>query len=159
MSVNEQKHTSIPDPIDIHVGARLRLRRNLAGISQEQLGKASNLTFQQIQKYERGANRMGASRLYRFAKILNVPVSYFFEEMPHTAIFSNLVAGFAESEQEKLEGEPNAEKDMFSGRETLELIRAYYRISDVKQRRKIFELIKSMADDNNAAAAAQVKSE
>src|SRR5580693_2965074 len=71
-----------PDPIDIHVGGRLRLKRNLAGLSQEQLGKASGLTFQQIQKYERGVNRMGASRIYQIAQILGVSVAWFFEEMP-----------------------------------------------------------------------------
>ena len=69
-----------PDPVDIHVGTRLRLRRNLVGMSQEQLAKASGLTFQQIQKYERGVNRMGASRLHQLGRILNVPVEWFFEE-------------------------------------------------------------------------------
>ena len=79
------RRTHGPDPVDVHVGARLRLRRNLIGMSQEQLGKASGLTFQQIQKYERGANRMGASRLYQIAQILNVPVGWFFEDMPAPA--------------------------------------------------------------------------
>ncbi|MDP9128029.1 MAG: helix-turn-helix domain-containing protein, partial [Pseudomonadota bacterium] len=71
-----------PDPVDIHVGARLRLRRNLLGLSQEQLGKATGLTFQQIQKYERGTNRMGASRLFQLAQILDVQVSWFFYALP-----------------------------------------------------------------------------
>ena len=71
-----------PDPIDVHVGMRLKLRRNLVGMSQEELGKASGLTFQQIQKYERGTNRIAASRLYRLGQLLGVPPSYFYDEMP-----------------------------------------------------------------------------
>ena len=71
-----------PDPIDVHVGQRLRLRRNILGISQQKLGNSVGLTFQQIQKYERGTNRMGASRLYQFCRILKIPVSFFFENIP-----------------------------------------------------------------------------
>src|SRR6185369_2529188 len=67
-----------PSPVDVHVGSRVRLRRTLLGMSQEKLGTAIGLTFQQIQKYERGSNRIGSSRLYEFAKVLDVPVSYFF---------------------------------------------------------------------------------
>ncbi|HJP20850.1 MAG TPA: helix-turn-helix transcriptional regulator, partial [Alphaproteobacteria bacterium] len=72
----------IPNPIDVHVGGRVRLRRTLLGMSQEKLGQAVSLTFQQIQKYERGANRIGSSRLYQFAQVLDVPVSFFFDDMP-----------------------------------------------------------------------------
>tara|TARA_R110002094_G_scaffold157588_1_gene143880 strand:+ start:155 stop:439 length:285 start_codon:yes stop_codon:yes gene_type:complete len=72
---------SSPDPVDIHVGARVRLRRTLLGMSQEKLGKALGLTFQQVQKYERGANRIGSSRLFQLSRILDVPVSFFFDEM------------------------------------------------------------------------------
>src|SRR5512144_1355925 len=71
----------VPNPVDIHVGSRVRLRRTLLGLSQEKLGEAVGLTFQQIQKYERGANRIGASRLFEFSRILDVPVSFFFEDM------------------------------------------------------------------------------
>lgn len=70
-----------PNPIDVHVGSRVRLRRTLLGLSQERLGEAVGLTFQQIQKYERGANRIGASRLFEFSRILDVPVSFFFDDM------------------------------------------------------------------------------
>lgn len=73
-------------PVDIHAGARLRDRRKLLGISQEQLADTVGLTFQQIQKYERGANRMGASRLYQFADVLEVPVTYFFEDLPAAVV-------------------------------------------------------------------------
>lgn len=146
-SSSAHKRTENPDPIDIHVGTRLRLRRNLAGMSQEQLGSTCGLTFQQIQKYERGINRMGASRLYQFAKVLNVPVAYFFEDMPD-AFFGQAPQGMGESGQAALEDSPQADMEHFHRRETFELIRAYYRIADAKQRRKIFELIRSMADQD-----------
>lgn len=143
----ETKSGEGPDPVDIHVGARLRLRRNLIGMSQEQMGKALGLTFQQIQKYERGANRMGASRLHQMSRLLNVPVAWFFEELPgplHPRF------GFSENKQAPLEGAPPQgaapDVEILQRRETLDLIRAYYSITDPKQRRKVFELVKSMAD-------------
>ncbi len=141
-----QSRADAPDPIDIHVGARLRLRRNLVGMSQEQLGKASGLTFQQIQKYERGANRMGASRLHQLGRLLNVPVAYFFDELPVDMAQPN-TAGFRDSGQASLEGAPGNDNQILQRRETLELIRAYYRITDPKQRRTVYNLIKSMAED------------
>ncbi len=146
MSSSPRNRAENPDPIDIHVGARLRLRRNLLGMSQEQLGKSSGLTFQQIQKYERGTNRMGASRLFQMARLLDVPVGYFFEEIPKGITEPELGPGFAESAQAPLEGIPQGENEALHRRETLELIRAYYRITDTKQRRKIYELIKTMAE-------------
>jgi transcriptional regulator with XRE-family HTH domain len=141
-----RKREGQPDPVDIHVGARLRLRRNLTGLSQEQLGKASGLTFQQIQKYEHGANRISASRLYQMARLLDVPVAYFFEEMPLEATMPETGPGFGETGQAQIEGMPQSDNEVLHRRETLELIRAYYRITDPKQRRKIYELIKSMAE-------------
>ena len=137
----------IPDPVDVHVGARLRLRRNLMGLSQGQLGEACGLTFQQIQKYEGGTNRISASRLYTIARILNVSVLYFFEELP--AATPDAGTGFEESGQAALEGMPSPEKETLYRRETLELIRAYYRITDPRQRRKVFELVKSMAEQDS----------
>lgn len=133
-----------PDPVDVYVGARLRLRRNLLGLSQEQLGTASSLTFQQIQKYERGANRMGASRLHQLAKILNISVAWFFEEMPASVGAKN-PQELSDSDQATLDGAPAADQQVLQRRETLELIRAYYRITDPKQRRKVYDLVKSMA--------------
>jgi transcriptional regulator with XRE-family HTH domain len=139
-----------PDPVDIHVGSRLRMRRNLVGLSQEQLGKSLGLTFQQIQKYERGINRMGSSRLFQIAKTLSVPVAYFFEEIPASFALP-AQPGFADNEQAPLENAASTEKqndyDILRRRETLELIRAYYRIQDDKQRRKVYELIRSMSDE------------
>jgi transcriptional regulator with XRE-family HTH domain len=127
-----------PNPADVHVGARVRLRRTMLGMSQEKLGEALGLTFQQVQKYERGANRVGASRLWEMSRVLDVPVSYFFEE---------------------LDGEPGTtggaaaepELDPMTKRETLELVRAYYKISDPAVRRRIFELTKALARANEAA--------
>ncbi len=128
---------SKPDPIDIHVGSRVRLRRTLLGMSQEKLGDALGLTFQQIQKYERGANRIGSSRLYKISKILDVPVSYFFEEMPTDVEQAN--RGLSDVPSEPFE------VDQLSKRETLELVRAYYRIRDAKVRKRMFELVKAIA--------------
>lgn len=145
-TLKKEKRALHPDPVDIHVGTRLRLRRNLMGMSQEQLGKACGLTFQQIQKYERGANRMGASRLFQFARLLDVPVSYFFDDVRGERVAVHPSVGFAEKDQSPLEGAPHLDSEILNRRETLELIRAYYRIIDDKTRRKVYELIKSMAE-------------
>lgn len=127
-----------PDPIDIHVGSRVRLRRTLLGMSQEKLGDALGLTFQQIQKYERGANRIGSSRLFKLSQILDVPVSFFFDDMPEDVERAN--RGLAEAPAEPFEA------DQLSKRETLELVRAYYRVGDAKVRKRIFELVKAVAN-------------
>lgn len=127
-----------PHPVDIHVGSRVRMRRTLLGMSQEKLGEALGLTFQQVQKYERGANRIGASRLHEISHILDVPVSFFFEEMgSETAAAS--AAGLSDEPAE-------FEHDPLAKRETLELVRAYYRIVDPKVRKRIFELTKAVAN-------------
>lgn len=129
---------SSPDPVDIHVGARVRLRRTLLGMSQEKLGKALGLTFQQVQKYERGANRIGSSRLFQLSQILDVPVSFFFDEMaPET---SRKAEGLAERDVQVFEA------DKLSRRETLELVRAYYKITDASVRKKIFEMVKAVGN-------------
>jgi len=128
---------SNPDPIDVHVGSRVRLRRTLLGMSQEKLGDALGLTFQQIQKYERGANRIGSSRLFKLSQILDVPVSFFFDDMPEEVERAN--RGLAEAPAEPFEA------DQLSKRETLELVRAYYRITDAKVRKRVFELVKAVA--------------
>ena len=128
-----------PNPIDVHVGGRVRLRRTLLGMSQEKLAKAVNLTFQQIQKYERGSNRIGASRLFQFAQVLDVPVSFFYDDMPD---------GSQEKAEQPMDGngagEP-FEQDHLARRETLELVRAYYRIGDATVRRRVFELTKTLS--------------
>ena len=114
-------------PIDLHVGHRVRLRRTLLGWSQERLAQALGLTFQQVQKYERGANRIGSGRLYHLSKVLDVPVSFFFDDLPESqgggAAPTNL-SGMSETPVESFEAEA------MSRRETLELVRAYYRITE-----------------------------
>ena len=129
-----------PNPIDVHVGGRVRLRRTLLGMSQEKLAEAIGLTFQQVQKYERGANRIGSSRLFDLARILDVPVSYFFEDMSATvaARTPSRLRGLGEAKPEPFEPDPMAK------RETLELVRAYYRIIDPQVRKRIFELTKAL---------------
>ena len=129
---------SNPDPVDIHVGARVRLRRTLLGMSQEKLGNALRLTFQQVQKYERGANRIGSSRLFQLSQILGVPVSFFFDEM--AAETSKKAEGMAEGNKQVFE------VDKLSRRETLELVRAYYKISDPVVRKKMFEMVKAVGN-------------
>jgi transcriptional regulator with XRE-family HTH domain len=132
-----------PNPIDVHVGARVRLRRTLLGMSQEKLGEAIGLTFQQVQKYERGANRIGASRLFDLSRVLDVPVSFFFDDMSDDTSQQSprmMVAGFAEETIAPFEADP------MTKRETLELVRAYYRITDPSVRKRVFELAKALAN-------------
>jgi transcriptional regulator with XRE-family HTH domain len=137
-----------PNPVDVHVGARVRLRRTLLGMSQEKLGEAIGLTFQQVQKYERGANRIGASRLFDLSRVLDVPVSFFFDDMPadpdSIPTSDGSVGGFGEEKSTSFEPDPMAK------RETLELVRAYYRITDPQVRKRLFELTKSVANAANA---------
>lgn len=133
-----------PNPVDIHVGSRLRLRRTLLGMSQEKLGEAVSLTFQQIQKYERGANRMGSSRLYQMSQILDVPISFFFDDMNAAAKAS--APGMSEDI-------PAYKADQLTRRETLELVRAYYSIDNAHVRKRIFELVKAISKKENGDAA------
>src|SRR5271170_611620 len=127
-----------PHPIDVHVGSRVRLRRNMLSLSQEKLGEAIGLTFQQVQKYERGANRIGASRLMELSRVLDVPVSFFFDETDPVRAPA-IPNGFEESPQEGFESDPMRK------RETLELIEAYYTIDDAAVRRRLFDLAKALA--------------
>jgi transcriptional regulator with XRE-family HTH domain len=128
---------SNPKAVDVHVGSRVRLRRTLLGMSQEKLGDAVGLTFQQIQKYERGANRIGSSRLYQFSQVLDVPVSFFFDDMPPEVTGGRRVSGDG--------GEAPERTDQFTKRETLELVRAYYRIGEPAIRKRVFDLVKAIA--------------
>ena len=125
------------NPVDAHVGHRVRLRRMLVGMSQERLGELLGLTFQQVQKYEKGVNRIGAGRLFELAGILGVPVSYFYEDLaPGTA-------GMAPSAN----GEPPPVMEFVSSGEGLQLSLAFMKIKDQKIRRKILELVRSLAED------------
>lgn len=131
-------------PVDVYVGKRLRLKRTLQGLSQEAIGNAIGVTFQQIQKYERGINRMGASRLFDFARALGVPVSYFFEGYNEDSGNAQNAYGMAEGASPAFQG-----ADPMSNRETVDLMRAYYRIKSPTQRKRVLDLIKSMADSES----------
>ena len=137
-----------PHPVDIHVGSRVRMRRTLLGISQEKLGDALGLTFQQVQKYERGANRIGSSRLFEISRILDVPVSFFFEEMSAEAASATSIAETGDAPAAESE---EFQRDPLAKRETLELVRAYYRITDPRVRKRVFELTKSIASDTSVS--------
>ncbi|TNE35648.1 MAG: XRE family transcriptional regulator [Alphaproteobacteria bacterium] len=123
-------------PVDVHVGSRVRMRRTLLGLSQQKLGGKLGLTFQQVQKYERGANRIGASRLFELSEILDVPPSFFFEGIPTDSARDGY--GVEEPEEE-------FEHKYLGKRETLELVRAYYKITDIEVRKRIFDVIKSVS--------------
>ena len=130
-----------PTPIDAHVGSRIRSRRGLLGMSQKDLGGKVGLTFQQIQKYERGANRIGSGRLFEFSRILGVPISYFFDEMsPELKVYA---------EQGAKKGKPlpaNApEAEVLDRRETLDLVRMFYSIDDTLVRQRFLELMRESA--------------
>lgn len=125
-----------PNEIDVHVGARVRQRRRLLGLSQEQLGKALGLTFQQVQKYERGVNRIGASRLHQLGAALGVPVGFFFE---------GLAGGSGGAGSGASGGASGLDPDAMSSRETLDLVRAYYAVGDPAVRRKVVDLLRALA--------------
>lgn len=135
----------IPDPIDVHVGSRVRLRRMLIGMSQEKLGEALNLTFQQIQKYEKGANRIGSSRLYKISQLLGVSVQFFFDDMPVEAAGES--AGFSENDSTPMI------MDFVSTPEGVQLNRSFSRIDNADVRRRIVDLVKSLADSNETEPA------
>ena len=125
--------------VDAHVGGRLRERRILLGLSQTRLGESLGLSFQQIQKYERGIDRISVGRLVHLAHVLEVPITYFFDELSEPGETAGLLAGIAKAST----GE--AAEDPMSKRETLELVRAYYQIEQSELRKHIFALIRSIA--------------
>lgn len=133
----------IPNPIDRHVGSRIRMRRMLSGVSQEKLGEALGLTFQQIQKYEKGANRVSASRLQQIAKVLEVPVAFFFDGAPSgeapEAGFSDMSATTYVS-------------DFLSSSEGVQLTKAFIRIKNPRVRRRIVDLVESLGEDGGETA-------
>ncbi|HBR67884.1 MAG TPA: transcriptional regulator [Rhodospirillaceae bacterium] len=142
-SKHTKKTKGIADPIDIHVGQRLRLRRSLQGMSQEKLAGIVNITFQQIQKYERGMNRISASRLYQFSKALDVPISYFYDQFGTATGSIGNAPGFSDTAQEEFGGA----EDIMKSKETISLIKSYYAIKDPEKRKSIVRFIKSMADN------------
>jgi transcriptional regulator with XRE-family HTH domain len=126
-----------PNPVDKHVGSRVRMRRVLIGMSQEKLGEALGITFQQIQKYEKGTNRIGASRMQQIATVMSVPVSYFFEDAPGA---DGKQSGFGESHGS------DYVVDFLTTTEGLQLNKSFVKISDPKVRRKIVDLVSALAD-------------
>jgi len=121
----------VPHPIDIHVGARVRLRRNILGMSLETLGKAVGVTYQQLQKYEKGVNRIGASRLFGLSNVLEVKIAFFFQGI--------------EPGDKNYPGK--AVTDLLAKRETTDLIRTYYQIEDPEVRKRVLELVRSLATE------------
>lgn len=129
----------VPNPIDRHVGSRVRMRRMLAGVSQEKLGDALGLTFQQVQKYEKGSNRISASRLQQIAKMLDVPVSFFFDGAPTGDMPTG---GFSDAASSAYVS------DFMSSSEGVQLTKAFVRIKSPKVRRRIVELVESLAEED-----------
>lgn len=129
-----------PNPVDLHVGARVRMRRKFLGMSQEGLAETIELTFQQVQKYERGSNRISASKLYEIARALKAPVAYFFEGYGE----NEAVEGFSESESEQFV------HGFLMTTEGIELAEAFPRIKNAKHRRRILELVRALAEDDDA---------
>ncbi len=130
-----------PDPVDAHVGTRLRMRRSLLGLSQEKLADAVGITFQQIQKYERGTNRVSASRLYQFSRILDVQVSYFFEKFSEQDACIPNYTPLSDNEQE-----PIMNEGITDSKETADLLRIYYSVTNNETRKDFLKTIKSMAE-------------
>jgi transcriptional regulator with XRE-family HTH domain len=126
-----------PNPIDIHVGSRVRLRRMMLSMSQEKLGEQLGITFQQVQKYEKGTNRIGASRLQHIARVLTVPVAFFFEDAPGGQAGS----GMAEAP------ETSYVVDFLSSSEGIQLNKAFVKIKDAKLRRRIIDLVRAMGGE------------
>src|SRR5690242_20949440 len=128
--------TGVPNPIDVHVGGRIRMRRLLLGMNQETLANALGLTFQQVQKYEGGANRVSASRLSAMAEILGVPISYFFGDL--------------RPDDTEISPEDKLWREHLQRPETIEFIRLYYAIPDPKIRRQFLEIAKTVAESYEA---------
>jgi transcriptional regulator with XRE-family HTH domain len=130
------------NPIDGQVGNRLRLRRMMIGMSQEKLGELLGLTFQQVQKYEKGVNRIGAGRLFEIARILGVPIQYFYESVTEQLAST---PGFAERDSQPV-------LEFVSSGDGLQLSLAYMRIKDPKVRKRVLDLVKSLAEDTSENA-------
>ena len=137
--------TRRPNPIDTHVGGRVRLRRMMLGMSQEKLAEQLGLTFQQVQKYEKGVNRIGASRLFDLAQVLGVPVQFFYEEAPLRSDPAHAPSGMSERPADSYV------TDFMVSRDGLELNKAFSKIVDQKIRRSIVELVRSIAGEESPA--------
>lgn len=147
MNQKQRPPSAAPDPIDIAIGSRLRLRRLAMGFSQETLARALGITFQQIQKYERGTNRVFASRLFHLSQVLRVPVAYFFQGIPPKGEARPLDRGRSHQTAD------DQVEDLLGKSETLKLIQAYSGISDPSVRRQIYALVKTVSEQDRPAQA------
>ncbi len=134
-----------PNPIDIHVGNRIRLRRTLLGLSQEKLASLLGLTFQQIQKYEKGLNRVGASRLWDISKVLEAPISFFYEDMDQDVANQSPRTFNVETNLSFNEDNTEFNSDPMLRAETIELVKAYYKIPNRKAAKYLFELMVALS--------------
>lgn len=139
--VDSERSARKPNPIDAHVGTRVRLRRMLLGMSQEKLGEHLGLTFQQVQKYEKGVNRIGASRLFDLSRVLGVPVQFFYDEAPAELTDTSLAPGFEDKPAETYVIE------FLSTREGMDLNKAFVKITDQRVRRAIVELVRALGGE------------
>lgn len=139
MSAEDNLMKKAPSPVDRHVGSRVRMRRITVGMSQEKLGEALGVTFQQIQKYEKGTNRISASRMQNIAQVLGVPVSFFFDGAPRDEGLA-MAVGFGEGAQ------PDYSVDIFSTPEGVALARAFASIEDPKVRRRVVDLVTTLVE-------------
>lgn len=130
-----------PHPVDVHVGQRIKLRRTLMGMTQGKLGESIGLTFQQIQKYERGANRVSASKLWQLGNVLDVPISFFFEDMPDSVRES-----FPGYQGETAESDIPEEHLTLHRRQTLELVRTFSRLQDPVIRKRVIDVVRAIAE-------------
>jgi transcriptional regulator with XRE-family HTH domain len=143
-----------PNPVDVHVGQKLRARRALVGMTQQDLAEATKITFQQVQKYETGKNRTSASRLFQFARLLETPVDYFFEGLSATDSKIGIQPGFADNSQAEYDAAP-VEEDIMQRKETINLVRAYYAIEDETLRKDFLKMLKQMSKTVKTAKPAK----
>jgi transcriptional regulator with XRE-family HTH domain len=141
--LHKNKSGALSVDVDVHVGGRLRLRRTMMGLSQKEVAKAIGVTFQQVQKYEKGSNAMNATRLLEFARFMNVPIAYFFDgiEGLSAGLSQEITSGFAES------GEKFSHKGRVSDRESLEMMKAFKRINEQMIRKRLADLVRAVADN------------
>ena len=144
MNDRHAESSKSPNPVDLHVGGRVRMRRKMLGVSQERLAEALGLTFQQVQKYERGANRISASKLYEIARFLSAPIAYFFEGLGDPTAGAS-AAGLDDASEQHVHG-------FLMTSEGLELAAAFPRIARSRLRRRILDLVRSLADEEEELA-------
>jgi transcriptional regulator with XRE-family HTH domain len=140
--MSDTNDTTGPNPVDLHVGARIRMRRRLRGVSQEKLADALGLTFQQIQKYERGANRVSASKLYEIAATLQSPVAYFFEGLADPTETKASAAGQAGNPEQLVH------QFLMTG-EGLELASLFPRLRRGRLRRRLLDLVRALIEEGD----------